>query len=84
MTKKDYELIADSLKESWLDVKQFGLKASDSEIDEIVTHICNNLSLALQDNPKFNQDKFLTDCGVTTGAVYGSYGDLPNYGKRIG
>jgi len=63
MTKKDFELIAESLRESFNDLKQFDLR--DEVVHEAFEHIVNNLALALSvTNPKFDQARFIKACGV--------------------
>lgn len=52
MTKKDYQLIADAVRQ------MFSL--GDNHL-----YVADMLAVKLaQDNPKFDRDKFLTACGV--------------------
>jgi hypothetical protein len=65
MTRKDYELIARSLRDSIADIRDFNIVASRDDIDEIVSHITENVASALQsDNPRFYTARFLKACGV--------------------
>lgn len=63
MTKKDYELIAGTLKPmqfTILDGNRWDGEPSDYE------NVCNDFANALQKhNPKFDRKKFLTACGIT-------------------
>lgn len=66
MTKKDYELIAGSVRRSvrvteWLSKNQVKREAKL----EVLRLVANDLSGSLRaDNPKFDQEKFLKACGV--------------------
>ena len=66
MTKKDYKLIADTLKECGgytLEPKMFGYQET-WEAYKMFKSIAFNLSEKLQsENPCFNREKFLTACG---------------------
>lgn len=58
MTKKDYELIAESIK----DVLEYQKRPDHAVTVRIVA---SNLAFVLKlDNPKFDEDKFLTACGI--------------------
>jgi len=63
MTKKDYELIASQLTVVKAHYKDGSLwREGGADVYEAVVV---RLSLALeQDNPRFDRDKFLKDCGV--------------------
>ncbi len=53
MTKKDYKLIANALKDTLIELKQF------NEIPEFLKTFVNILSIdLLKDNPNFNKNKF--------------------------
>ena len=68
MTKKDYIEIARLIKFR----VEYNKTFEDSEfksgcLDEL-TKISKSLSIIFQsDNPRFNREKFLTACGVTSG-----------------
>lgn len=58
MTKKDYELIAGSLKmtKSW---------SPNDFTDNMFRITCENMANSLNRNdPKFDRNKFLTACGI--------------------
>ena len=60
MTKKDYELIANSLHRAYICLDD------DNELDKqdilvIIRHLCMSLEL---ENPRFDPDKFLKACGI--------------------
>lgn len=61
MTKKDYELIAGTLK----------VNREWTRLDSDLYHIiCDNFANALnRHDPRFNRDKFLTLCGIETHEV---------------
>lgn len=62
MTKKDYELIANTIKST---LGTYGGTVSHNNckyaINDLALAIANELKL---DNPKFDRDKFLAACGV--------------------
>ena len=60
MTKKDYELIADSLENSYLGLMMFP-KNTEQFYHEIVERLSNYLTC---DNPRFNREKFEKACGL--------------------
>lgn len=66
MTKKDYELIANSIKRSHKDSQDFGYSRDQlNSINETYQHICENLASVLEhDNPLFSRTKFLQACGI--------------------
>lgn len=64
MTKKDYILIANAIKEQWQ------LSKKHSEHPQHSGLAIHNTALRLayafkQDNPRFDVDRFLTACGVS-------------------
>ncbi len=63
MTKKDYELIAGTIKNfkfGWIESGGF-----DTGEIEAIDNLSNNLALELQaENPKFDRTKFLEACGI--------------------
>lgn len=62
MTKKDYELIAEAIK----DAKSHLLYATTNagETKRAVSHIADILAIRLEkENPRFNADKFYQACG---------------------
>lgn len=61
MTKKDYELIAMSLKESR--VGDIGVDAAVSRVAYKLAHV---FKLA---NPRFSPERFLAACGVPEGEI---------------
>jgi hypothetical protein len=69
MTRKDYELIADSIRRSVQEVKDI---YGESEVKDIESHMAvaisitiRNLQLGLkQDNQRFNPDTFYKACGI--------------------
>lgn len=67
MTKQHYILIAASIKASRKDTTQWSLgKGEQKTANEVIMHLVSNLCSALaQDNPRFDQDRFLQACGVT-------------------
>lgn len=61
MTKKDYELIAEHIKEAPKGVfNEFYREA----------FVCGLADKLKNDNPKFDRDKFLTACGIDTGCEH--------------
>lgn len=66
MTKKDYELIAASIKRSVEDMNDFNFSNSDKDaVAEAVHHIIQNLGTQLSiDNERFSYGRFLQACGV--------------------
>jgi hypothetical protein len=59
MTKKDYELIAGSIKFS----RTSGILTT--EADEAMQILADDLSIQLaNENPRFDRDKFLKACGL--------------------
>jgi hypothetical protein len=60
MTKKDYELIAKTLR------NYNYLVPATTPAPEVIEGICKDLATRLgDDNKKFNRDRFLAACGVT-------------------
>ncbi len=66
MTKKDYELIARSIAESFKDSRDFGGgRVAADAMREIAYHIVSNLASAMaHDNPRFDSARFMKACGV--------------------
>jgi hypothetical protein len=65
MTRQHFELIASSLKQSFEDVRDFNMRASKQEIDEIQTHVVLNIAQALgETNALFDTQRFIKACGV--------------------
>lgn len=60
MTKKSYKLIAESIKEQYARQDMLDHAAGGYAIRELTDNLATILKL---DNPKFDRDKFLTDCG---------------------
>ncbi len=61
MTRKDYVLIAKSLKSSWQDIQ--GMNAIMEK--DAYAHVCENIASALKaDNMRFDRERFVTACGV--------------------
>lgn len=60
MTKKDYELIADSLKNSWLSSVKFPTEDNQEFYQRVVIRLGHNLEA---ENPRFNEKKFFKACG---------------------
>ena len=56
MTKKDYELIASALNNTYL-----GHKEWVRTLEQIAGTLADTLA---EHNPKFNRNKFLTACGI--------------------
>lgn len=62
MTKKDYILIAEAIKQI-RDIYKVKLNTNKlSAINEVIFSLENKLS---EQNPLFNKEKFLQACGVT-------------------
>ena len=66
MTKKDYELIAESVKrtitvESWMEKNQLKKQAKLDALRLIANDLAGSL---YGDNARFDRNKFLTSCGV--------------------
>lgn len=66
MTKKDYELIAESLRTTKDWGKDFQVYSNGAWVaNSSFTILCENLANLLnRDNPRFNRDRFLSACGV--------------------
>lgn len=67
MTKKDYELIAKSIKSSQesLLFSPFVMKQEREIISYSIRNLAEKLSLELMSqNPRFDQTKFLLSCGT--------------------
>lgn len=66
MTKKDFELIATSLRKSREDTFDFNSSIKEiAAVREANEHIAHNLALALATtNPQFDEDRFLKACGI--------------------
>ena len=58
MTKKDYELIAKEIK------AQINLTYQEEET-QILVDLANSLAIRfIEENPRFNRDKFIEVCGI--------------------
>lgn len=55
MTKKDYKLIAEVIREE----RDRGFKGQETTLQTLAEHLANKLAI---DNPKFNREKFLAAC----------------------
>jgi len=66
MTKKDYELIASSVKEAFKAVERARLEARDTKHALIAIHnVAWNLADNLEsENPRFDRDKFFEACEI--------------------
>ena len=66
MTKKDYELIATSLKESWNDAYDFDFNEVELQaMNQMMVHAITNLGTSLgAENPLFSFNKFVKTCGL--------------------
>lgn len=64
MTKKDYELIASTLLQEFADIGGKATQYNYGRADGY-RNMVFKLAVAFEaDNPKFNKQKFLTDCGL--------------------
>ena len=60
MTRKDYKLIAASIRASAQNIKEW---ETSGVVRETVEHVCDNLAMALQsDNPRFDRARFVNAC----------------------
>jgi urease gamma subunit len=60
MTRKDYELIANTISGTIMEYSRQG-----EDIAEIMRDLAENIATGLEaDNPLFNRAKFFTACGV--------------------
>lgn len=66
MTKKDYELIASTIKESIDFYTEWGGSMDErARARTAVARVAKQLSNSLSDaNPRFDRERFLTACGV--------------------
>lgn len=61
MTRKDYRLLADRIK------FQYVVAATDKRGADALKRLAEALAHDLEaDNPRFDRDKFIKACGVTT------------------
>lgn len=68
MTQLEHEIIAESVRQSVRDIKEFNLNVSDQELGEIVEHIVTNLMFALSEDAEkqgyhFNKVKLMQLAG---------------------
>lgn len=66
MTKKDYQLIADSVRrtirvEEWTEKNQVKKYAKIKALRLVASDLAGSL---YGDNPKFDRERFLTACGI--------------------
>jgi len=60
MTRKDYELIAKAIAEA------FEWEQGKTEREHAISRVAHILANSLRnDNPRFNEDRFLKACGTT-------------------
>jgi len=59
MTRKDYEIIAKAITEAF--AWEIGKKEGEHAISRVAHILANSLR---NDNPRFNEDKFLKACGL--------------------
>jgi hypothetical protein len=65
MTRKDYILIADAIRETLATDPEFGLVWPDREraaVGLVAHRIAHQLR---RDNPRFDMDRFIDACGLT-------------------
>lgn len=63
MTKKDYELLARSIKEQWS--LEVAAHKGVGEHSMVVHNTALRIAYALEtDNPRFDRERFLEECGV--------------------
>lgn len=64
MTKKDYIIIAKQFKNALDILDYYNPNASPKEVITAITKDMANVML--QDNPRFDRQRFLTACGITS------------------
>ena len=65
MTRKDYQLIADAIRAVYRTQGEFGWNDSTLDRQDAIRQVANSLVCRLvEDNPRFDEDRFREACGL--------------------